>query len=294
MSILAFDMGGTSVKYGEWTSEKLHNKGSFMTPDSWDIMKESMMKVFNEANKNNDLKGIALSSPGSVDIDQGVIGGISAIPYIHHFRIIDELETMFNLPVGIDNDANCAALAEIWQGSAKDDKDVLFVVIGTGIGGAVIMDRKIQRGHNLFGGEFGIMLLDGKNSFSELGTAVHMAERYCRTKNLAVDAVSGEEVFNLAKNGDDVAIKEVNNFYDYLSLGLYNLQFTTDPSAIVLGGGVSQYKDLIPELNKRLNRMLKDKELNSVEINLKPCHFMNDANLIGAIAAFNNQKDGKL
>lgn len=290
MTILVFDMGGTSVKYGEWINEKLHNKGSFMTPDSWNTMKECMWKVYNEANKNNNLKGIAISSPGSVDIDKGVIGGISAIPYIHHFKIVDELETMFNLPVSIENDANCAALAEIWQGSAKDYFDVLFVVIGTGIGGAVIIDKEIQRGHNLLGGEFGIMLLDGKNSFSELGTAVHMAERYCRTKKLSNDAISGEEVFNLAKNGDEVAIKEVNNFYDYLALGLYNLQFTTDPSAIVLGGGVSQHQDLIPELNERLDKMLKDKKLDSITINLKPCHFMNDANLIGAIAAFNNQK----
>lgn len=289
MSILAFDMGGTSVKYGRWSSDELIGKGSFKTPDTWSAMKETMFDVFQKMNKE-DITGIALSSPGSVNIETGTIGGISAIPYIHDFEIIKELEELFKLPVSVDNDANCAALAEIWQGSAQDESDVLFVVIGTGIGGAVIIDQQIHRGHNLFGGEFGIMLLDGKESFSMLGTAVHMAERYCERKGLRSDEVSGEEVFVLADEGDEIAIDEVDKFYNYLSLGLYNLQFTTDPSAIVLGGGVSQHKDLIPELTKRLDTMLMKNDLESVKINLKACHFMNDANLIGAIAAFKNQK----
>lgn len=289
MSILAFDMGGSSVKYGIWKDEKLTDTSSFKTPATWEKMKENMNSVFE---KYSNLKGVALSSPGSVDVETGIIGGISAIEYIHDFKLVEELEVMFNLPVSVENDANCAALAELWQGVAKDEKDVLFVVIGTGIGGAVIVNGELQKGANLFGGEFGIMLLDGKQSFSRLGTAVHMAERYSLSKGLDMNAHSGEEVFKLAKDGDNEAIHEVNNFYDYLALGLYNLQFTSDPSMIVLGGGVSQHKELIPELDKRISERLKSNDLESVKINLEACHYLNDANLVGAVAAFNNQKGG--
>lgn len=289
MRVLAFDMGGSAVKYGLWTNQGLSETSSFKTPKTWEEMKAEMQRVF-ESQKN--LEGVALSAPGSVDVETGIVGGISAIEYIHDFKIVEELEAMFKVPVSIENDANCAALAELWQGVAKEEKDVLFVVVGTGIGGAVIINGELYKGSNLFGGEFGIMVLDGKESFSMLGTAVHMAERYCLAKGLSEGAYSGQEVFDFAKEGDPIAVLEVNKFYDYLALGLYNLQFTTDPSMIVLGGGVSQHEDLIPELSKRINQRLEEALLDGFKINLKACHFLNDANLVGAVAAFNTQKGG--
>ena len=291
MAVLAFDMGGTSVKHAVWIENELKDASSFKTPPTWEAMKDSMKAVFDE---KKDIVGIAISAPGSVDVETGVIAGISAIEYIHHFNIVAELQAMFGLPVSIENDANCAALAELWQGVAKGEDNLLFVVIGTGIGGSVIINGQLQKGKNLFGGEFGIMVLDGEESFSMLGTAVHMAERYSRAKGLEEDAHSGEEVFKLAKDGDEIAIKEVDKFYKYLALGLYNLQFTTDPSMIVLGGGVSQHKDLIPELNKRIKSRLKAAGLESLNVNLQACHYLADANLVGAVAAFNTQKGGIL
>lgn len=289
MRVLAFDLGGSAVKYGLWTNQGLTETSNFKTPKTWDEMKSKMLKVFES---QEVLEGVALSAPGSVDAENGVVGGISAIEYIHDFKIVEELEALFKVPVSIENDANCAALAELWQGVAKGETEVLFVVVGTGIGGAIIVNGELYKGSNLYGGEFGIMVLDGRETFSMLGTAVHMAERYCLAKGLNEDTHSGQEVFDLAKDGDPVAITEVNKFYDYLALGLYNLQFTTDPSMIVLGGGVSQHKDLIPELSKRVNQRLKEALLDGFKINLKACHFLNDANLVGAVAAFNTQKGG--
>lgn len=195
MKILAFDMGGSSVKYGIWETG-LKDQSSFKTPDSWEKMKETMLDVFKQF---EDVEGIAISAPGSVDVENGVIGGISAIEYIHNFPIREELEQLFKLNVSLENDANSAALAELWQGKAKDVDSALFVVIGTGIGGAVIQNRQLIKGRNLFAGEFGIMMLDEKTSFSFGGTAVHMARRYCERKGLEVGSVSGQEVFELAK-----------------------------------------------------------------------------------------------
>lgn len=289
MSYLIFDWGGTSVKHAVWDGRVLSQHGYFKTPATWTAMKEAMNAVVRDS--THEFQGIAISSPGSVDVQRGVVGGISAIPYIHHFEIVKELEGLFHLPVSIENDANCAALAEVWQGVAKDEKDVLFVVVGTGIGGAVILDGKLKRGSQRFAGEFGCMILDGHETFSMLATPVHMAERYCNRKGYASDAISGEEVFALAKT-DALAMEEVSNFYDYLALGLYNLQFTLDPTCIVLGGGVSQYPNLIPELTQRVNRYLHDAQIKDVVINLKACAFHNHANLMGAVAAHRIQCGG--
>ena len=92
----------------------------------------------------------------------GIIGGSSALPYIHGPNIKKDLEIRTNLRVEMENDANCAALAEVWIGNASDVQDSMFVVSGTGIGGAVIKDKKIHRGVHLHGGEYGyeIMIFD--------------------------------------------------------------------------------------------------------------------------------------
>ena len=86
-------------------------------------MKANLYRVFTELS-DADTKGVAISSPGAVDTEEGVIKGFSAIPYIHHLKIIDELEAMFGLPVTIENDANCAGLAESQFGIEKDSKKI--------------------------------------------------------------------------------------------------------------------------------------------------------------------------
>lgn len=288
MSLLAFDIGGYSVKYGEW-DKNLGETKSFKTPDTWKEMKENMISVFKEY---EGIQGIALSTPGSFDEELGSIKGISPIDYLKGFDIMSELETMFDLPVTIENDANAAARAELWRGVAKDEKNVVFVVIGSRINGAVIVDGKVQRGQNLFGGEFGNILLEKDKTFNDLVSPVVIGERYSLSKGKNKDIFSGFDVFKIAKNGDLDAKEEVKKFYDYLATALYNLQFTIDPSMIVIGGGVSQETDLIPKLDKRIKEKLENAGLASMDINLQTCHYLNDANLVGAIASFSHQKGG--
>lgn len=105
MNLVVFDIGGTSVKYGHYQDSAIDKKGAFATPKTWEEMKANLYRVFTELS-DADAKGVAISSPGAVDTEEGVIKGFSAIPYIHHFKIIDELEAMFGLPVTIENDAN--------------------------------------------------------------------------------------------------------------------------------------------------------------------------------------------
>lgn len=291
MAILAFDFGGSAVKHGIWNGQEMIEKGSFKTPNTWEEMKASLLAVFTESDR--EIEGVALSAPGVVDVQKQMINGISAIPYIHGFNIFQELEALFQRPVSIENDANCAGLAEIYAGAAKGKKEVAFVVIGTGIGGAIFHKGEIVKGTHLYGGEFGLMYLSGGETFSKLGTAVQMAWRYCERKGMEKETFSGEDVFAFAESGDEVAIEEVNNFYEYLTQGLFSIQFSLDPEMIVLGGGVSAKKGLLEEINRRMKEKLIHFGLNDFIPQIVTCQYKNDANLIGAAANFLTIKKNK-
>lgn len=282
MSLLVMDIGGSSVKFAVWEKEQLVDKGSFVTPKTWDEMKQEMVQLKGKIDAKYTIDGVAFSAPGAVNQSKGVIEGASAVPYIHHFPVFFELEELFGCPVSMENDANCAGLAEVWRGAAKGLQNVLFVVIGSGIGGAVIVDGKVRHGKHLFGGEFGYMLLKEDKTFSDLGTAVNMAKRYSKRMELETE-LSGKEVFELAEQGDEIAEEEVETFYHYLAIGIYNLQYSFDPEKIIIGGGVSSKKGLLDELNVHLAKVVESAKIAPFIPEVAICEFQNDANLIGAV-----------
>jgi len=294
MNLLAFDFGGTSVKYALWQQSKLLDVSSFPTPNTWECAKEKLLEIKAKYELNDSLHGAAFSFPGCINQTKGEIQGYSAIKYIHHFPIKQALTELLQLPISMENDANCAALAEVWSGVAKDAKNVLFVVVGTGIGGALVLDGKIHPGAHLYGGEFGFMYLEWDGAFKQqtlsgLGSAVCMAERYCERIGVPHLTHSGEEVFERAKQGDIQAIEEVEVFYKYLSIGLFNLQMSFDPEVIVIGGGISASNEIITNLETRINELLKNAHIKDFEARLLACHYKNDANLIGAVKNFKDR-----
>lgn len=292
LSILAFDIGGTSVKYAVWDEERLKDKSSFPTPASWQELKNSLVSIKESIAKEYELEGVAFSAPGAVNQVERQIEGVSEVPYIHFFPIYNELEEAFNLPVSFENDANSAGLAEIWRGAAVGKSNVLFVVLGTGIGGAIIVNGEIQHGHHLLGGEFGFMLLKGEQTFSELGTAVALARRYAKRMNKPTNTVTGEQVFKLAEAGDEVAQEEVKIFYHYLVRGLFNLAYSFDPEVLLIGGGVSNQPDLIEKINEEMDALFDRLRVTPLRPVIELCEFRNDANLIGAIYNFLQKYEG--
>lgn len=284
MAILVFDMGGSAVKYGVWAQDSLVSKGKFTTPNTWEEMKAQLQQV--RASVDEEIEGVGISAPGAVNAQERRIDGISAIPYIHGFDIYSELEAAFGVPVTIENDANCAGMAEFYQGAGKEYQQAAFVVIGTGVGGTLFQNGELVRGAHLYGGEFGLMILDQGKTFSQLGTAVQMAWRYCDRIGVDRTTITGEEVFQRAEDGDAIAIEEVNKFYRYLAQGLFSIQFAFDPEVIIIGGGVSAKKGLLEEVDQRLKKMLADQALNDFVPLIKLCDYRNDANLVGAAANF--------
>lgn len=283
---LAFDVGGTSVKYAVVDSEGTVSQSSkFMTPDTLDKMYQEMKKVFDE---HQDVEGLALSMPGAVDSDGGIIYGSSALDYIHGPNIKKDLSELVGKPVEFENDANCAALAEVWKGAAKNEQDCCFIVSGTGIGGAVIKDRHVHHGDHLHGGEFGYMIMrydETKQRYytwSDDGSTVAVVKRVAKELGVDYHSLDGKDIFDQADN-NSVYKKSVDSFYHTLAMGIYNLQYAYDPSMIVIGGAVSIRPELLDKVNEQLDIIFAQLTHAKVRPNIKVCEFGNDANMIGAV-----------
>ena len=282
---LAFDFGGTSVKYAVVNEEgEVSSSNKFKTPDTLEKMYQ---EIENVAHEYQDIEGIALSMPGAVDSDGGIIYGSSAIDYIHGPNIKEDLKQRLNKDVEFENDANCAALAEVWKGVACHENDCCFIVSGTGIGGAVIKDRHVHHGNALHGGEFGYMIMrydqDEKRyyTWSDDGSTVAVTKRVAKELGVDYHTLDGKEVFDQADN-NEVYKKYVDEYYRTLAMGIYNLQYAYDPSMIIIGGAISSRSDLLDKVNEQLDIIFSQLTHAHVRPNIKVCQFGNDANLIGA------------
>lgn len=283
ISVLAVDVGGTAIKFGYWNQQHLSHIKTIETPKTWVKMKQA---IKDELDSIGLVDGLAVSLPGSVDVDEGIVRGISAVSYIHNFHIRQELSDYLEIPVSIQNDANCAALAEIWMGNLCDVKEALCVVIGSGVGGAQISNGELQQGFNLFGGEFGYMILQKQNfkSFSELVSPVQLAYEYCKIQS--VEGVDGKVLFELAQKGDATALMLVNQFYDYLAIGVFNLLVAFNPQRILIGGAISRRAELASTLTKKVEKLIDAKQANGLYVDIQNCLFYNESNLVGAVYQF--------
>lgn len=282
-NLLAVDIGGTAIKAGIWKDNQLETIPKKSTPKTWQALKEILFDWIEIYGPD----GVAISTPGSVDVSKGIIYGISAVPYIHRFEIRKELQEAFNLPVSIQNDANCAALAELWQGNAQNLETVAFMIIGSGIGGAYVCEGKLQSGAHLFGGEFGYQILNGESlaTLSESASPVSVAQRYTEQRQDGT-IYTGEDLFNLAQSGDKLAKDCINSMYDALAIGIYNISLAIDPERVLIGGGISKQPALIENLKSKVGLLLEKTGASELKFELECCRFYNDANLMGAVYQF--------
>lgn len=287
--ILAIDIGGSAIKSGLWENDGLTELPSFETPKTWDEMKAYLKSLVEE---HQITEGVAISAPGAVNAEEGVIYGVSAVPYLHRFPIKQELADFLGVPVSFQNDANCAALAEVWQGNAKGLESAAMMIIGTGIGGGVVINGELRTGANLFGGEFGYQIMNNETleTLSNLGSPVAMAKRYSRIK--ADDRkYTSKEIFDLAEAGDELAQEQIDLFYNALSIGIYNVLISLDPDRVLIGGGISTREDLLANIEERVQELLLQKGAKELKASIMPCKFLSQANLIGAVYQFLTERD---
>lgn len=290
--IITFDIGGTNIKYG--ISDKNVNicyRGKYPTPQNLDDflnkIKNTVDTLKTKINKSK-IDGIAISIPGAVDNSTGIIKGASAVPYIHNCNMRGLITKTTGFKVSFENDANCAALAEVWKGAGKDVNDALFVICGTGIGGSIIKNRKIHTGKNLYGGEFGYMIMDrdfetGKfKNWSETSSTSSTVKNAAKLMGTSPQKLNGLKVFQMAEGGNKHCIKAVETFYQNFATGLYTLQYIYDPEVIIIGGAISEREDLISKINKELEFLKEHIGITTILPIIKRCEYGNDANLIGA------------
>lgn len=297
MAILAVDIGGSYIKHGLWLNERLEDRATVRTPSSLSEFYDLIQVIINEHNawlesmsKDYYIEGIAISAPGTVDTQAGIIKGISAVPYIHGFNIVEAMEERFKLRVTIENDANCVALAELYYGAAKTNGVVLFLVIGTGIGGAWAINKTLMKGPNLFGGEFGYMFMHEEKNYSQYGSIVNIVKSYNTEQKLSAP-ITGSELFDLALRGDSVASQYIERFYHHLARGIFNLLVAFDPEVVLIGGGISVREDIIQRLTEEIYQLFLSQGVSrdQYHVNLKQCQFTDGANLVGAVVNYNNQ-----
>nr|WGD96665.1 ROK family protein [Bacillus safensis] len=171
---MVFDVGGTRTKYGLMDQDgELVTSGDYETNcRQLEPFLEAMVNVVRQYQRMQDVSGIAISLPGFVDSESGYTEFAGAIIALNGQNVKTLLEEKTSLRVEVENDANCAALAEKYSGNAKDCDSFICMTIGTGVGGGIFADGQLVRGASFRGGEFGMMLTETENGTSlQLSTA---------------------------------------------------------------------------------------------------------------------------
>ncbi|MGQ7425151.1 ROK family protein [Streptococcus suis] len=288
---ISIDIGGTFIKYGLLLENGLLLiQDKKPTPRNLEDLKECLREIYFELSKDIVISGIAVSCPGKVDSKNGTIYFGGSLPYLHEFQMVSYLQTETGLPVAIINDGKAAALAEKWQGNLKDVSNGVALVLGTGLGGGIILNHQLLQGSHFQAGEFSFFLpndefpdldhLAGKK-YSPVGMIEDIAAELGLPENK-----DGKKVFEYINQGDERALVPFQQFCDYLAQFIYNIQAIIDVERVVIGGGISAQPIVVEEIKKRYNNLISDLPLIGpmiTPIDILPCQFAGDANLIGAL-----------
>lgn len=302
--IFGIDIGGTTVKCGLFTGEgellekweiptRREEKGAHILSD---VAETILAKCEEKSIDKDEVKGIGLGIPGPVRADGTVLKcanlGWGITPAA---KIMQELT---GFPVKAGNDANVAALGEMWKGGGRGFEDVIMITLGTGVGGGVVLGGRMVAGSNGAGGEIGHIIVNGSEEelcgcgghghleqYASATGIVRMAKKRLehtdvQTKLREFENLSAKNIFDCAKEGDPLACELVDTLGTYLALALSHVAATVDPQVFVIGGGVSRAGEiLLDAVSKHYNEnilfALQNKEFRLAELG-------NDAGIYGS------------
>lgn len=285
---ICIDIGGTSIKHGV-----IQEDGHFLTMSELPTeakafggpgILDKARKIITEYCSQYHPCGICVSTAGMVDCEKGRI--TYAAPLIPNYtgtEIKKTLEEEFHLPCEVENDVNCAGLAENFAGASKGCKISVCLTVGTGIGGAIIIDNKVFHGFSGSGCEIGYMHLPG-GEFQDLGASSILVKKTAEYKQIPSENINGKYVFEQAKQGDADCIRAIEEMCDILGMGIANICYVVNPEIVVLGGGIMAQKAYLGEmLRKSLDKYL----IPSVAQKTKLA-FAENQNQAGMLGAFYN------
>ncbi|MCA1577607.1 MAG: ROK family protein [Acidobacteria bacterium] len=263
--VFAADLGGTYLRVALVDeSGKIHHQAKQRTPkgDSPDYVVDALASAA-ERWRSEDGRRIAAASimvPGTVDNENAVVVQAPNLPALAGFPLKAVLEERFSWPVLLENDANAAAVGEMWMGAARGCRDVVSVTLGTGVGGGVILDGELWRGAHGSAGEIGHSTVDpfsnlkckcGNTGCLEMFASATAIVRMTREdlphfakSVLHREELTAERVYDAGRGGDELALSVFKRFGVYLGIGLANLINIIDPEIIVIAGGAVNGWDL--------------------------------------------------
>lgn len=302
--VFGVDIGGTSIKCGLFTETGIleekwelptrrENRSANITSD---IAKSLQKKCEQHNLKKEDVTGVGVGVPGPVRGDGVVIQCVNLGWEI--YPIEKEIAELTGFPVKAANDANVAALGEMWKGGGKGYQSIVFVTLGTGVGGGVVIDGNVIHGSCGAAGEIGHLIVEpeetavcacgGRGHLEQYASAtgiVWMAKRLlAKTEEPSalrnMESFFAKQVFDEAKNGDLVAKQLVEKMCRYLGHALANVATVVDPEAFVIGGGVSKAGSMLTDMiskyyNSNQIKALKNKKFHIAELG-------NDAGIYGS------------
>lgn len=273
--VFGVDIGGTTVKIGIFTDAgKLLDKweiptrtdegGKYILSDIAESVEDRRVEMGIE---KKDVLGVGMGVPGPVRADGTVLRCVNLEWGI--FNVEEELSKLTGYVVKAGNDANMAALGEMWQGGGKGHRNIVMVTLGTGVGGGIIINGKMISGVNGAGGEIGhICVNDSETEKCGCGNTGCL-EQYTsatgivRSANIllnttdkpsklrTVQYISAKEIFDAAKDGDELAASLVENHGKVLGKALAQIACVVDPEIFVIGGGVSRAGDILVDTTKK-------------------------------------------
>ncbi len=286
---LCIDVGGTSIKYGVLDEQlDISSRGSVKTPyDGVEAYLDTLEGIFRPL--KGQVAGIAMSVPGVIDSQNGIcITGGALERFIENFPLAEEMEKRCPVSVTVMNDAKCAALAEAGWGSLADCKDAVVLVFGTGVGGALIKDKKVHMGKHFSAGEFSWIMINREfDQFASSWTS-HSGNRRlvslaAKAKGKKPEEITSYELFQWAEEGDEAALWVLDVFTKDVAFMIMNLQSIYDPERFAIGGGISRQPLFLEFIRKNVSYYHSLCQFPIPEPQVTACKYHNDSNLIGAL-----------
>lgn len=286
---ICIDIGGTAIKYGVVQSgeiPKIIRTDSCKTPENGTKILQKVFDIIEALKRNcGQTEAVCISSAGIVNSEEGCIleANDDLIPGYTGTKIADRVKEKFGTPCFVENDVNCAAMAEYYAGAAKGYHSMLMLTIGTGIGGAFIAGGKLLKGHTYSACEVGYMNME-EGTFEEIAATSALVARTAKRLHKTADEISGKWIFEQAQDGNEVCIEEIDRMCDILAKGISNICYVLNPEIVLLGGGISAQTDwLKPRIEMGMEKYLIPVIRKKTKLDF--AKFKNQAGMIGAYYA---------
>ena len=285
---VSIDIGGTAIKYGV-----IREDGEIICRDEMKTeaykggpsILSKAVEIVKELNREHEISGICISTAGIVNTKKGeIFYSAPLIPDYTGTKFKETMEESFGIPCEVENDVNCAGLAEYVSGVAKGSRVVLMLTIGTGIGGCMIVDGKVFHGHSNSACEVGYMYMEDSD-FQTLGAASILTKKVAERKQEPEEKWNGYRIFEEAKKGDEICNQAIDEMTDVLGKGIANICYVVNPEVVVLGGGImAQEAFLKSKMETALKKYLIPSILRNTRIAF--AKHKNDAGMLGAFYHF--------